>query len=118
MSIVPKKIQKPKYNGINPNIIRAAKLNNLAEAEASIERNYECVNEQERNTCFTALHISSLRGNFGMVAFLLEHDHIDLTLCDYWGRDVLDVAILAGDQRIIDALFRYQAATTDGLHIE
>lgn len=105
---VPKIKRERSFGGKNPNIIRAAYFNNIAEAEAALVRNPNCISEvSKRNQ--TALHIASLSGNFHMVSFLLGQPGVDLTICDDWGRDVIDAAIIAGDQRIVDALFRYNA---------
>lgn len=43
-----------------------------------------------------------------MVSFLLEQKGVDIGLKDRWDRDVLDVAILCGNQQIVDELFKFR----------
>ncbi|WP_316859222.1 ankyrin repeat domain-containing protein [uncultured Cohaesibacter sp.] len=95
-------------------IFEGIKRNNIEDVRKILEREPANINETD-HLGMTALHVAAAKGNLSMVTFLLEQKGVDLTLKDQFDRDPLDLAILAGNQRVIDALFWFrQGLDTEG----
>lgn len=96
------------FDGLDPDIIRGAKNNDISEVRAALQKNWSDITKQDLIFGLSALHYASAQGNASMVSFLLEQKGVIIGLKDRWNRDVLDVAILCGNQQIIDDLFRFR----------
>ncbi|WP_316861074.1 ankyrin repeat domain-containing protein [uncultured Cohaesibacter sp.] len=96
------------FDGVNPDIIRGAKNNDIAEVQAALKKDWQDINKRDGAFDMTAMHFAAAKGNASMVSFLLEQKAVDVTLKDKWDRDALDVAIVTGNQEIIDELFRFR----------
>lgn len=96
------------FDGLDPDIIRGAKNNDISEVRAALQKNSDDITKQDMVFGLSALHYASAKGNPSMVSFLLEQKGADINLKDRWDRDVLDVAIECGNQQIIDELFRFR----------
>lgn len=95
-------------DGNPPDILRGAQNNNIAEVRAALRVDWKNIGKIESATGMTALHISAIRGNASIVSFLLQQNGVDVGLKDKFDRDPLDLAILSGNQTIIDELFRFR----------
>jgi ankyrin repeat protein len=102
------------YKGVKPDIIRGAKNNDLSEVKAALELNSHDITKQDGIYGLSALHYAAAKGNAYMVDYLLQQDGVNIDLKDRWERDVLDVAILSGNQKIIQSLFTFRHQDNDG----
>jgi len=93
------------YGRRGPDIIRGAKNNDLEEVDAALLANPASITQVDVVTGMTAVHYASALGNFYMVKFLLEKEGLELRRNDRFDRDVLDVAIECGHQRIVEVVF-------------
>ncbi len=98
----------PEAGDMEPDIIRGALNNDFAEVGAALQRDPRSVNKQHDFHEYTALHIAAGRGNLSMVELLLKQPRLRWGIRDRWGRDALDVAILAGHSGVISTLFAYR----------
>jgi ankyrin repeat protein len=94
---------------MEPDIIRGALNNDLDEVQAALDRNPRDINKQHDYFEYTALHIAASRGNMLMVDLLLKESRLRWGIRDRWGRDPLDVAILAGHPGVTSAITTYRA---------
>ncbi|MEM8773160.1 MAG: ankyrin repeat domain-containing protein [Pseudomonadota bacterium] len=53
----------------------------------------------------TPIHRAAYYGNFSLVHFFVAQSALDLSLKDNQGREPIDMAILSGNQKCIDAIF-------------
>lgn len=96
------------FDGLDPDIIRGAKNNDISEVRAALKLDWKVINKQDLTFKMSALHYAAARGNSSMVSFLLEQEGLDINLKDRWVRDPLDLAILSGNQDIIDDMFKFR----------
>ncbi len=96
------------FDGLDPDIIRGAKNNDISEVRAALKIDWKVINKQDLTFKMSALHYAAAKGNSSMSSFLLEQEGLDISLKDRWDRDPLDVAILSGNQDIIDDMFRFR----------
>ncbi|PCJ82178.1 MAG: hypothetical protein COA52_20260 [Hyphomicrobiales bacterium] len=96
------------FDGLDPDIIRGAKNNDISEVRAALKIDWKVITKRDLTFKMSALHYAAARGNSSMVSFLLEQKGADINLKDRWGRDPLDVAILSGNQDIIDDMFKFR----------
>lgn len=96
------------FDGLEPDIIRGAKNNDISEVRAALKQDWRVINKQDQAFKMSAVHYAAAMGNASMSSFLLQQDEIDLSLRDRWDRDPLDVAILSGNQDIVDEMFRFR----------
>jgi ankyrin repeat protein len=94
---------------MEPDIIRGALNNDMAEVQAALDLDPRAINKQHDFHRYTALHIAAGRGNVTMVEFLLLQPRLRFGIKDRWDRDPLDVAILAGHPGVTRVLFRFRA---------
>lgn len=95
--------------GEDPLIVQAAKDNNIAAAQAALLLDPQSINARDRHDHETALHIAIRRGNYSMVAWLVEQDGIELRAPNSDGRDAVELALSSGHPKIIDMLLRLRA---------
>ena len=96
------------FDGLDPDIIRGAKNNDISEVRAALKLDWKAINKQDLTFKMSALHYAAAKGNSSMSSFLLEQKGLNIILKDIWDRDPLDVAILSGNQDIIDDMFRFR----------
>ena len=96
------------FDGLDPDIIRGAKNNDISEVRAALKIDWRVINKRDLTFKMSALHYAAARGNSSMASFLLEQKGVDINLKDRWDRDPLDVAILSGNQDIIDDMFKFR----------
>ncbi|MGS4884952.1 ankyrin repeat domain-containing protein [Roseibium sp. MB-4] len=95
-------------------IVLGALQNDIDQARQALETDANAIHQTDQQG-LTALHIAAAKGNLTMVQFLLDRPGVNLSLKDNFNRDPLDVAILSGNQKVIDALFRrVQGLDSDG----
>lgn len=97
------------FDGEDPDIIRGAINNDMAEVQAALKKDPADINKTHPNYGMTALHYAAGLGNASMVSFLLDQDGVNVLYRDRWGRDPLDVAINSGKPECIDSLFKFRA---------
>lgn len=115
-----KKINKSKSTRdfMDADIIRGADNNDFGEVMAALNENADDITKTDANHRMTALHYAAGKGNSSMVDYLLEQPGVDTSLRDVWGRDPLDVAIIAGNPRCVNALFKHNMDLLDAADAE
>ncbi|MGL1921237.1 MAG: ankyrin repeat domain-containing protein [Hyphomicrobiales bacterium] len=89
-----------------PNILNGANNGDLAEISAAVEENPECINDTDKQTGVTALHLVSSDGNFSCVDYLCEQVGIDISIVDNFNRPAYLCAMQIGRQDIVDRIFK------------
>ena len=87
---------------IEPDIIHAALVSDLDEAEAALAKDPECI-YQKNLFSMNALQVAILEMHEDMAFYLLENSEISARHKDFLGRDALRMAIMFGSDELCEA---------------
>lgn len=101
MSLRPNPSARGYLSENDHDILAAARGNFIEGIDAALKHDPACVNEQDRSTLETAIHITARSGYYHATMRLLQASGIDLSLRDIGGCDAGQAAAEGGHRGII-----------------